>query len=560
MNSEAIVDPELERVIGSASSALRAWGMARSLRWRLDRRLTEGRSGAIVAFVFELDGHNAAGGTQAHGTKLLLKLDNIPDELLAESEFARQREALKYAPPSFAGRLTPLAPEGHDLVAVGDGRWIMFQEVAAMPIDGMDRTVEIHDLDVLSKALASVSADGPVPATGPSTEEPVHCSSEAFVSFCVEVVRAVLDDWAGHPAVEPMGSAKYLRLHLQARLDEGQPLQTIAGRLEHDWLIIGPDRKVEPNPFVLLRDDGPAAALRIPALLGRAHGDLNTGNILAPVNALTADSPFRLIDLARYFALAPLARDPAGLVLYIVTRVLRYLHESEQEAIGQLLVCTDDQRASIAEGVPAWLADLVEGTRRVAERWSHHSASLQLRDWRPQWLLSLAGCALILISRASTRAADRVWLLTVAARATRAVLGAALPPRTRATSVTAEMLFGRPAGPPARRPDTWREAFCEYLPRGSRKADEHGVSAQFAALRQAAIDGEDRAAEFGELVRRIDGIFVIPRSPDDAHQQVDDVYTCPLPNNKCARVVRADPMDDKPRCALNKSLMRHEFW
>src|SRR4029453_15259031 len=160
-------------------------------------------------------------------------------------------------------------------------------------------------------------AHGPGPRRSASTEEPVHCSSEAFVSFCEEVVRAVLNDWAGHPDLEPMGNAEYLRLLLlQKGLDGGGPLHVIAERLEHDWLLIGPDQKVEPNPFLLLRD----TERTFPALLGRAHGDLNTGNILAPVNSLTADSPFRLIDLAKYGARAPLARDPSGLLLYIVTR------------------------------------------------------------------------------------------------------------------------------------------------------------------------------------------------------------------------------------------------
>ena len=161
MEAGDILDPQLAETLGSASPALRAWGAARGLRWLLDRRLTEGWSGAIVAFVFERDLHGSPGGARARGSKLLLKLDSIPDEELARSEFARQREALRDAPADFAGRhLTELAPEGHDLVAVGDGRWIMFQRVAAMPLDEVGQLVEIDDLDVLSKALASVSAGG----------------------------------------------------------------------------------------------------------------------------------------------------------------------------------------------------------------------------------------------------------------------------------------------------------------------------------------------------------------------------------------------------------------
>lgn len=560
IEAEEILDSQLAEILGSASAALRAWGAARGLRWLLDRRLTEGRSGAIVAFVFERDVHGSPDGVRARGSKLLLKLDSIPDEELERSEFARQREALRDAPTDFARRhLTELAPEGHDLVSVGDGRWIMFQKVAAMPLDEVGQRVEIDDLDVLSKALASVSAGGAVPATGPSTEEPVSCSPEAFAGFCARVVHVVLHDWAGTPDPEPMSTARYLREHLQNRLDDGRPLHTIASRLEHDWLLIGPDRDLEPNPFLLLRDDGPGE-LRVTALLGPAHGDLHTGNILTAVNTLAADSPFRLIDLAKYHARAPLARDPVGFLLYIVTRVLRYLDESEQEAIGRLLLCPDEEHDGWAELTPPWLAEQADSIRRIAERWA--SQHVQLRDWRPQWRLSLAGCALILISRSSTRAADRMWLLRIAARATRAVLRRQdLPARTGATTVTPEMLETVPAsGRRAAQAETWREWFCEYLPRLSRKAGEEGLVDRLDALRQAALHGEDRGVEFRDLVLRIDGRPLTPRAVGDADAPVDEVFTCPLAVNKCDRAVRPRPVDDEPRCALTRTRMRHEFW
>jgi hypothetical protein len=41
---------------------------------------------------------------------------------------------------------------------------------------------------------------------------------------------------------------------------------------------------------------------------------------------------------------------------------------------------------------------------------------------------------------------------------------------------------------------------------------------------------------------------------------VDEVFTCPLATNKCGRVVRPRPVDDEPRCALQRTRMRHEFW
>jgi hypothetical protein len=491
MEPDEILDRELEKVLGTAAPSLHDWGAARGLRWILARRLTEGQSGAVVAFVFERDQHAGA-------TKLLMKMDSYPEVELDRSEFARHRAALKEAPPDFARQhLTELAPEGHDLVRVGDGRWIVFQRIAATPVDEMDETTEIHDLDVLSKALASVSVNGPVPATGTSTEEPVFCAPEVFVRFCGRVTRVVLHDWAGKPDLEPMTAARYLREHLLNRLDDGRPLNIVARLFEHDWLLIGEDREPLPNPFTLLSDSGPGGSLRVMALLGRAHGDLHTGNLLVPVTTLTEDAPFRLIDLAKYSLRAPLARDPAGLLLYIVVRVLRYLDETEQQAIGQLLLCHDKERHEWTKHVPTWLADLEAHVRGAAEHWAHQHVELSQRnDWRPQWRLSLIGYALILLGRRSTRTTDRMWLLRFAARATRMALGRAnLPARNGATEVAPEMLT---VAPPRPRPDdeeSWVEWFCEYRPRLSRKADEHGLRAQLDALRQAALNGEDRSEE-----------------------------------------------------------------
>lgn len=436
MKPDEVLDSGLEELVGTAAPALRDWGVTRGLRWTLACHLTEGQSGAVVALVFEQDQHAGA-------TKLLMKMYNWPNVELEESEFPRHRAALREAPPGFAQQhLTPLANEGHDLVRVGDGRWIVFQRIAAMPVEGMDETTEIQDFDVLSKALESISANGPVPVTGTSTMEPVACAPDVFVRFCGRVTRVVLRDWAGKPDLERMTGAEYLREHLLNRLDKGRPLSIISRRLEHDWLLIGDDPEPLPNPFILLRKSGPGASLQVMALLGRAHGDLHTGNLLAPVTTLTEDAPFRLIDLAKYSSRAPLARDPAGLLLYIVVRVLRDLNETQQQAIGELLLCHGKERHKWAKKVPTWLADLEAQVRGAAEHWAHQYVELSQRDdWRPQWRLSLIGYALILLGRRSTRTADRMWLLRFAARATRSALGQAnLPARTGETAAVPEML------------------------------------------------------------------------------------------------------------------------
>ncbi|MEV7046162.1 hypothetical protein [Amycolatopsis sp. NPDC051061] len=552
MTLDDILDPELERLLGTAAPALREWGAARRLGWLLDRRLTEGKSGAVVAFVFERD-------RLAGATKLLMKMDSYPDVALNLGEFARHRDALDEAPEVFARRhLAELAPAGHDLVRVGDGRWIMFQRVAAPPPDEGDETAELHDLDVLSKVLASVSAGRPVPTTGTSTEEPVLCAPDVFVRFCGHLTRTVLDDWAGQPDVEPMTAARYLREHLLQRMADGLPLNTIAQRLEHDWLVVGDNREVLPNPFTLMADDGPGAALSVKALLGRAHGDLHTGNVLVPITAFTETAPFRLIDLAKYSSRAPLARDPAGLLLTIVVRVLRFLDESQREAVGNLLLEQEEN----SRDAPPWLVELVAGLRGECERWARRRVGLSLAaDWRPQWRLSLIGFALILLGRRSTRTADRLWLLQFAGRATRAALSPArLPRRTAVTEVLPELLVTSAPGGSRDGDESWVEWLCEYWPRLSRKVSDQGGRGRLDELGEAARRGEDRCDEFLALVRQVDGKAFATRDGEHADVPVDEVFTCPLPEHRCARVVRPHPADDRPRCALHRGAMRHEFW
>ena len=121
MASEDILDHALERLLGTAAPALRAVGAARGLRWELDRRLVEGQSGAIVAFVREV--RPLGDGTRRGTTLYLMKLDTYPDA--GDGEFARHRKAFLDEPAFAHAYLTELAPEGHDLVPIGDGRWML---------------------------------------------------------------------------------------------------------------------------------------------------------------------------------------------------------------------------------------------------------------------------------------------------------------------------------------------------------------------------------------------------------------------------------------------------
>ena len=135
---DEVLDPSLAEALGSAANALRDWGRQRGVRYVLDRPLTYGRSGAIVALVYVTD------AAVRQTRKLLLKLDTFPDG--PASEFQRLRAALDEAPPEFARRhLTRLAPSG--TVAVVDASFLARWEIA----DAVD--LRVH-LDVSPAAQA----------------------------------------------------------------------------------------------------------------------------------------------------------------------------------------------------------------------------------------------------------------------------------------------------------------------------------------------------------------------------------------------------------------------
>lgn len=552
MDHHDTLDEALAAALGSAAPALREWGRQRGLTYQMDRLLTHGRSGALVCFVFETDTH--AGGS----CKLLLKLDNFPDGPLDESEFQRQRTALREAPQPFAGRhLTELAPDGHDLVRVGDGRWIVFQRIAGLAPQDIELRGGIDELDILTKALAAARAGGSVDATGRGLDAPVVCDPETFADVCAQVAGAVLRDWATRGRVARMDAATYLDRHLRGRLQAGKPLHTLSGRLHGATMRLPGHREALPNPFVVLAPDQPGGQRTISAVLGRCHGDLHTGNILVPVNNLKAPTAFRLVDLAKYQSEGPLARDPAGLMLYIVVRTLHDIDPDRRGALIEFIVDPDSGRGTL---LPGWLQKLVRAIRDTGERFAHETG--MLREWREQWLLSLVACALILLSRGTTPDAAKLWLLQLAGRAAGGFLGPTFTAAEHAgTTVTAGMvadLVERKTPQPGR---TWVAAFCPYLPfmeARTQQRPEHRP--ELDRLLEAARTGTNRTDEFVEFVRVLGGPADNLRSPEDAEALNDVVYSCPM-QLPCDRVAKpAGPQAGDPRCELRPGVMRREFW
>ncbi|MFC5818140.1 hypothetical protein [Nonomuraea harbinensis] len=295
-------------------------------------------------------------------------------------EARRMRRALNRSPREFR--------EAHLVELIGDpimlGSWWMIQ----MRIAGGDRStvrplVELRHSDGLPKA-------------------------------CGIVFESVLGAW--NPTLlhrpESMTAGAYLRLLLGDRLDHGEPLDRWA--VEHgvtatvEWVPDG-DGGLARNPLALAKGDGSHQLL---VHRGRGHGDLNVRNVL-----LRAEDPrgFKLIDFGDFAEDAPLARDPAHLLLSLAREWLRALADDPEARhhLKAAIVTPHNPDVPSVFGFKAVSAAFHEAGQSWADSNDHGE------HWRPQALLSLIGCALVFVGRKRLPDDVRQWFFDMSVYAAR---------------------------------------------------------------------------------------------------------------------------------------------
>ncbi len=388
-----------------AAHALAAWCSQTEISLRLARRLTGGRSAALVAAVLE----QSPGGAR----QLIMKLDRAPgsaDEP-EPGEFAQHERALRDA-PDFAGR--HLTRPVHQPVPIGDGRWFAFQRVAG---GSLRDPITLHTLldAVLHPPRPSRAAAGRDAGPRPLFPSP-RPAAEDFAAASGTIIRSVLDGWVGRAQLPSMDVPDILRHQLGHRLAPGGALLRAADAHRGPTIHVEDEDDPLPNPFALVLDtDGPGLA-RLPTFIGRAHGDLHVENVLVPAALQDVAGSYRLIDLARYRADAVLTWDPTHLVLHVLARTLVDLSPSQRGATIDLLLDPDLDGAL----VPLWLSSFVGAVRSACEDWAHQADLVD--QWRDQVPLSVLAVALTCHARPSTREQDRGWFLRLAANAATVVL------------------------------------------------------------------------------------------------------------------------------------------
>ncbi|SHN19592.1 hypothetical protein [Actinacidiphila paucisporea] len=521
--ADGFIEDELRNGLEpAAADALAQWAAVHERRYGFDRWLVNGRSRAQVALVRETDEH------RRRSRRLLMKVASAGEETFDAIEYTRHRNAIKDA-EAFAAR--HLSVPVHEPIRVDDTTWITFQTIAGETFD---------DMQVLTTLLRRMLDRAPAAPGWPAYPP------QAVVDSCVEVVRAVLADWAQDVYLpldeKPLTVAEFLGLHLRGQFEPGGRLYAAAQVHQGEEIVLEGERGPLPNPFAAAQGGYFGDTASIGPLRGRCHGDLHTDNALVRAGSVLAAGEFYLIDNALYSAHGPLTRDPVHLVLYVAARTLDTVSDAQKDALIDLLL---DPRSGPALLVPGWLAALVTGVDRAASAWIEPSGLA--REWREQTLLSLAACSLMFIGRTSVREADKAWYLRLAARALKEF--ADRNPASRRT------------GPPAaggRAPRTaWIAWLCRDLPEAARAAaaQEGGdLAEELEELRGAALSGLDRTGQYREFVRTLGG-----PDPDsrygtrgtEGQPEPGEVFVCPL--EVCGRSERREPGGALPACHLPRA-------
>lgn len=464
------------------------------------RWLVNGRSRAVVAVVIESQ------DIPRKTRKLVLKSPVIDEGDIATAEFPRHHSAISEAPGDFAEN--HLCAPVNDPIRVGDGSWITFQEIAGKDIDAGE---------VLT-VLLNRMLDRPGTRGDPDVEP--HCDPGQFAAVCGQVVGGIMRDWVVDPLVAkpPMTVKDFLGRHV---LDQMEP----GGRLHHwslehpeDWVTVDGTADPLPNPLALCRGAFYGDKAFVRALVGRAHGDLHTDNVLVRVRPEIDGTAYHLIDTALYESDGPLTRDPVHLILYIIARSMDAISPLQQEALIKALV---DPSPAPNHRLPGWLDLIVREIDRAALEWLTESG-LQT-EWREQWLLSLAGCSLLFLGRTSTRRQDLDWFLRLGAIAARRYMKLCPPASQSDHSAT------RTSELPATS-STWAGWLCQDLPDLLPVAKALNCVLEVEALRDHALRGDDRSQDYQELLRKVGGPSPLTRygARGTEGTPVLEVYLCPL--------------------------------
>ncbi|MFG1887522.1 hypothetical protein ACGFIR_06585 [Micromonospora sp. NPDC049051] len=364
-------------VLGTtAEAALDEFAGGRGATWRmsLNAKRHRGRGGAhlVRVVVTGARGHDAE--------ELYVKV--LPDQRSAE-ETARHRAAID-ADPEFAER--HLVRQPYPRYPVGDGRFLMFQDVAR-GAEHVLSLAEVPDAQLVEAYRTLVHRF-----------LNVWCRREQRTSRTTvhEFVWRELDDAGAWREV--LESVRTLAL-----VDP-----------DADWFRVAGHDQPLPNPLRLAASNSPLGDAELDQRCGASHGDPHRDSVLYPATrqSLVRVDEFCLVDLPRFATNAPLTRD---LVILLLDAVLPEVAE------GLVGVRADALRALLIDPAPepsGWLPLLL--TEVIRSCYAVGTTYAQDGSWRAQYLLSLVSQALISCTYENAGPVGRAWYFRLAAEAAEA--------------------------------------------------------------------------------------------------------------------------------------------
>ncbi|MCX5069460.1 hypothetical protein OOJ91_26795 [Micromonospora lupini] len=374
---DGLVD-EFERYIQDAtvSAALRDWAAGRDATVRPPCHGTRlrGHSGAqlIPVIVQQSDGQDPE--------QLYVKVLSATQ---AREETARHAKAVRLD-AAFTER--HLVPQPYPRYPVGDGRFLMFQDIA----HGAEQVV-------------------PLAEVGDDQLRDAH--------------RTLLDGvWGWHPRGRRITRTTVGRFVRRELTDADAETEVYAAAtaiglddLDADWLHDPVSGVVLPNPLRFAAAGSLFHDLQLDQLCGASHGDLHGRNALFPCSrpGHVQVKKFCLVDLDRFAVDAPLTRDLGTLLLdFVLPEVGEAPRTVRADALRALLI---DPAGSASGRLPALTVKVVRASYAVGQALAEKGS--WVRTWRAQYLLSLLSQALICCTYDDAGPAGRAWYLRLAAHA-----------------------------------------------------------------------------------------------------------------------------------------------
>ncbi|MGC5286698.1 NACHT domain-containing protein [Micromonospora sp. DT231] len=364
------------------ANALRKWaqGKGGTIQLPSQRWQSSGHTGAVLTAIFlELP----KGRGERAVRKQIVKVLPAGMELEAGRHEAAWQSNTPFAKKHFVSQAYSYYP-------VGDGRYLMFQEIAG----------DLVDYQPL--------------ATLPPEDRPDVCAAAA------QLVLASWngEDWPMRPPISRAIVADYLRWELRTPIGEIEDWAANCGLAapRQEWIDSYGERL--PNPIGMVLTGLSTRRVVVDYVWGLSHGDFHQGNILTPhvkpsqggsAGPRNSDE-IRIVDLAGFDPAAPLTRDLVALSLSIAASEFPAANRDGQaEVLLRTLLDGGTKNSQPTSRVTAAL-DAVLNTTSIVP------GSLR-GEWQAQYLLSLLAGALAHTTYENVGASGQRWFFEVAARA-----------------------------------------------------------------------------------------------------------------------------------------------